>query len=397
MLDSRSFLYQHNLQTVQTVVLLIYAMNHANISSWALLGMTYNIAVRIGCHVDPSRLGLGVVEGEERRRCRAALMMLYTVQNTCLGNITPQNITAEVELPADIDDDKVTASHLEGVDAVEATRSPSKMSYILYRFRLYNIAADICQCAIDEQLADPRTIMALDQRLAKENQEHGSRFSSQNLPLYHIAHYYILQSYTHHLYHVLHRASLNSRDSDGFTVQSQQRCKDSAITILEAHRCLYDTAEFRPYLWYLNGLGSFHAFLALSILIVLANNSNPGKDDVRRLHELIEQSLRHFGRMAARSDVCAKAVAILQRVLGNPTPTRIIPSSVATSESNVLQAGSLYQLPISPTSDSEQNPMITCNWAYNPELEALLFDMAPQQWMAPKSFTWDQWNHTVLI
>jgi hypothetical protein len=264
------------------------------------------------------------------------------------------------------------------------------MSYILYKFRLYNIAADICQCAVEEQLADPRTIIFLDQRLARENQEHTSRFSDQNLPLYHIAHYYILQSYTHHLYLVLHRASLNSPTSDGYPVQSRQRCKDSAIIILEAHERLYRTAEFRSYQWYANGIGSFHAFLAVSILIVLANKSHPAEDDLPRIHELIELCFHRFESMSSRSDVCAKAVVILGRNLGNSTRAETLPSSVATNESNNLQVGSLYQLPITPDSDSEQNPMNTCNWASNPELEALLFDVAPQQWMTPSSFTWDE-------
>ena len=101
-------MYQHNLQTLQTLVLLIYAMNHANIPSWALIGLTWNIAVRIGCHIDPSQLSLEFIESEERRRCWAALMMLYTVQNTCLGNTAPQVVTADVDLPVDIDDDKLS-------------------------------------------------------------------------------------------------------------------------------------------------------------------------------------------------------------------------------------------------------------------------------------------------
>ena len=397
-LTADQFLYQHNLQTVQTLVLLIYAMNHANISSWALLGMTFNIAVRIGLHVDPSRLSLGVVEGEERRRCWAALMMLYTVQNTCLGNIAPQVIAADVDLPADLDDEQLTNSQLEDPKGVNANRAPSKMSYILYKFRLYDIAADICKSAIDEQLADPRTMLKLDQRLANEDQEHNSRFSGQNLPIYHIVHHYILQSYTHHLYLVLHRASLSSEsNADEFVDQSRQRCKLSAITILEAHGRLYETAEFRPYQWYCYGLGSFHAFLAVSILIVLTRKTRSAEDDFYQLHALIEQCINRFESMASRSDVCAKAVVILRKVLANDSwqATRMAPQQAA-SYSNSLHVDSLYQYPISPTSDSEQNPVNTCDWTSNPELEALLFDMAPQQWMAPNSFTWDRWNSTAL-
>lgn len=396
-LAADNFLYQHNLQTVQSLVLLIYAMNHANISSWSLLGMTLNIAVRIGCHVDPSRLSLGTIEGEERRRCWAALMMLYTVQNTCLGNIAPQNITADVELPADMDDEQLTYSPFDSGDAVDKSRPPSKMSYILYKFRLYNIAAEICQCAMDQQLADPRMVLALDQKLANEDQEHTSRFSDQNLPVYHIAHHYILQSYTHHLYLVLHRTSLNSQGAgNNLTVQSRHRCKMSAVTILEAHSHLYWTAEFLPYQWYVNGLGSFHAFLAVSVLIVLSNIMRTLGEDFSGLQALIEQCLQRFESMASRSDVCAKAVVILRRVLGSNNQAATVPPSVALNDSTSLHSGNPYQYPISPTSDSERNAMNNYDWISNPELEALLFDMAPQQWMAPSTFTWDRREYTAV-
>ena len=399
-LTADQFLYQHNVQTVQTLVLLIYAMNHASISSWALLGMTWNIAVRIGCHIDPSRLGLGVVEGEERRRCWAALMMLYTVQNTCMGNIAPQVITSDVELPADKDDDELDNSQLIVSEATEDSPRPSKMSYILYKFRLYKIAAEICQCAIDERLSDQQTIFALDQKLANEEKEHASRFSGQNLPIYHIAHHYILQSYTNHLYLILHRASMNSQNTgDDLVLQSRQRCKMSAITILEAHGYLYDTEVFRPYQWYVHGLGSFHAFLAVSVLIILSLNNTRARDDDDRLqiHTLVEQCVQRFETMANRSDVCARAATILRRALqtGNAAAGPEVDSR-HHSPSSLRKEPSFHQYPISPTSEPERFIPSTYDWNSSPELEALLFDMAPQHWMAPSSFIWDHWNNMAV-
>ena len=396
-LATDQFLYQHNLQTVQTLVLVIYAMNHANISSWALLGMTWNIAIRIGCHIDPSRLGLGIIEGEERRRCWAALMMLYTVQNTCLGNIAPQLITADVELPADRDDDELENRQLVIHESIEDRQGPSKMSYILYKFRLYKIAAEICQCALDQQLSDQQTIFALDQKLASEEHEHTSRFSGQNLPVYHIVHHYILQSYTHHLYLILHRATLNSQsnDDDG-VLQSRKRCKMSAMTVLEVHRHLYETAEFRPYRWYVYGLGSFHAFLAVSVLIVLSSTMRAEDDDCPRFFALIDQCIHRFESMADRSDVCARAVVLLRPVLQNGDAAAAAGPSVGRGGSSSLQKDGFRQYPISPTSEPEHYMTSVYDWTSNPELEALLFDMAPQQWMAPTSFNWDRWTNMAV-
>ena len=295
-------------------------MNHASVSSWALLGMTWNIAVKIGCHIDPSKLGLGVVEGEERRRCWAALMMLYTVQNTCLGNIAPQVIAADVDLPADKDDEELESSQNNGNGAILERFGPTKMSYILYKFRLYKIAAEICQ--LDPELSHQQTIVTLDQKLACEENEHTTRFSSQNLPLYHIVHHFILQSYTHHLYLILHRGSLGSHTSEhSGMLHSRQRCKTSAIKILEVHDQLFETAEFRPYRWYVNGLGSFHAFLAVSVLLVLSSTGSPGQEDSPRLLELVDHGINRFESMADRSEVCKKAVVILRRVMQNSSET----------------------------------------------------------------------------
>ena len=393
-LAADQFLYQHNLQTVQTLILVIYAMNHANISSWALLGMTWNIAIRIGCHVDPSRLGLGIIEGEERRRCWAALMMLYTVQNTCLGNIAPQTITANVELPADRDDDELENGQIIGNETIKDRQGPSKMSYVLYKFRLYKIAAEICQYALNQQLSDQGTILTLDQKLASEELEHASRFSGQNLPVYHIVHHYILQSYTHHLYLILHKASLNSQSTgDDGVLQSRQRCKMSAMTILEAHGLLYETAEFRPYQWYVYGLGSFHAFLAVSVLIVLSSTLRAEDDDCPRLLGLVDNCIHRFESMASRSDVCARAVVVLRRVLQNGNEPAAAGPSIGTDFTSSLQKESFRQYPISPTSEPEHYITSAYDWASNPELEALLFDLAPQEWMALNSFNWEGWNH----
>lgn len=393
-LAADQFMYQHNLQTLQTLVLLIYAMNHANISSWALLGMTWSIAVRIGCHIDPSRLGLGVVEGEERRRCWAALMMLYTVQNTCLGNTAPQIITADVELPTDLDDEQLGLDPLINNETFGSTPKLSKMSYILFKFRLYKIAAEICQSALDEKLAHHKVILSLDQKLANEEHEHTSRFSGQNLPMYHIVHHYILQSYTHHLYLVLHRGSLNVQSTGNDVVpQSRQRCKSSATTILETHGHLYETAEFRPYSWYVYGLGSFHAFLAVSVLIVLSSTTKVANEDSYRLHALVEQCVQRFEVMADRSDVCAKAAVILRRVLQSGMQAGSVHSGGDNNNSAFSQTESLQQYPIS---SPEFNSTISYDWNSNPELEALLFNMAPQQWMAPNAFTWDRWGDTAV-
>jgi hypothetical protein len=95
---------RHNVQSLQALIMLIYAMGHSKEPTWVLfgrlflvfwyslligLGMTYNVAIALACHIDPSTFNLDPIQSEERRRCWAGLMMLYTIQNTALGNPDP--------------------------------------------------------------------------------------------------------------------------------------------------------------------------------------------------------------------------------------------------------------------------------------------------------------------
>nr|KMM65636.1 hypothetical protein CPAG_01982 [Coccidioides posadasii RMSCC 3488] len=48
---------------------------------WVLIGVSHHVAIAIGCHLDPDHFRLGTVEAEKRRRCWAALVILYMRKN----------------------------------------------------------------------------------------------------------------------------------------------------------------------------------------------------------------------------------------------------------------------------------------------------------------------------
>lgn len=330
-LSADSFLWQHNLHTVQALILLVYAISHAHGPSWALLGMTFNITVSVGCHIDPAQLNLDPVESEQRRRCWAALMMLYTIQNTCLGNIAPMKITANVRLPADVDDENVGQEEVPPQISEEFQhRPPTKMSYVLFKFKLYQLASDICQSARGN--ADVNTTLELDARISREEEQHAARFAHlQHLPMYHLAHQRILRNYTDHLRLILHRPYLTPQaaalsggvlDLTDQVSQSRQYCRKSAMAILANHEELYELEDFRPYRWFVYGIASFQAFLAASTLIVLLASENVNDESEQAtIVGVLRRCLLRFERMAARSDVCSKAVPILRRLL-SPSPQR---------------------------------------------------------------------------
>ena len=319
------FLWRHNLHTVQALVLLIYPISHAHGPSWALLGATFNISVSIGCHIDPSQLKLDPVRSELRRRCWAGLMSLYAFQNTYLGNIAPMKLTANVCFPADLDDEKISlrnkAQHpVEGSEQ----KPPSIMSYNLFNFKLFSLASDVHQFA--RYGGDSNALRELERKISEKGRELESRFEDeQQLRIYHLVHRHILNIYMHSLRLVLYRTYVQPHGSlpDGVMLQpqnhvfqSREHCRMSAMTILRDHETLCCIDDFKPYRWFVYSLGSFQAFVAATILVVLLAS----EDDVTAPHriqisEALQSCQARFEQMAARSDLCSKAAAILRRLL----------------------------------------------------------------------------------
>ncbi|OCK74013.1 hypothetical protein K432DRAFT_311556 [Lepidopterella palustris CBS 459.81] len=83
-LEAKCFLWKHNIHTLQALILLCYGTNHTYGNTWAILGLTQNITISLGSHIDPETLGLDLLRSEERRRRWAGIMMLYTIQNTSM-------------------------------------------------------------------------------------------------------------------------------------------------------------------------------------------------------------------------------------------------------------------------------------------------------------------------
>ncbi|KIW78175.1 hypothetical protein Z517_08008 [Fonsecaea pedrosoi CBS 271.37] len=329
-LSADHFMWRHNLQTVQALVLLIYALSHAHGPSWALLGATFNICVSIGCHIDPSQLNLDPVRSEQRRRCWAGLMLLYTIQNTCLGNIAPMKVIANVRLPADVDDDHITMYDNPLLHTDETQPKPlSKMSYILFKFKLYRLASDITN--FTRENGKLSGLFELDAKISREEHEHDARFADpQRLPVYHLAHLYIIKNYTNHLRLILHRPYLpphsSAADSTLYEypeqmLQSRQYCKMSAMKIIDNHEDLCCNDKLKPYRWFVYGLGGYQTFLAASTLVVLLGSEDDSvTSDRADVIYALRKCQARFEQLSPRSDISAKAARILRRTLG-PVPS----------------------------------------------------------------------------
>lgn len=278
-------------------------------------GMTYNIAVAMACHIDPSAFNLDGIQCEERRRCWAGLMMLYTIQNSFLGNPDPNwRVSHPVNLPADANDTDITVSGVH-----PSTPGPTQMTYLLFKFRLYNLAASVCNTISTVSHPTRASIQNLDAEISSAQESWDERYhddtSHSPLPAHHRVHLHILQSYAHQLFLLLHRPFF-AQSIIGLDIpnESQIRCFTSAEALLDIHRSLCEDEEYIPYLWYTYGLGSFHAFHAAAVLAV-ALIMPMYRPQWRKFRRMLEEISGRFEVAKGRSPICSRAGRILRGLL----------------------------------------------------------------------------------
>lgn len=316
-LHADHFLWRHNVNTLQALILLMYGINHTHGHTWSLLGLTYNIAVAIGCHIDPSNFDLNLVECEERRRCWAGLMMLYTVQNTALGSLDLQRIKHEVALPLNADDCDVAASNTS-----TSAKKLTQMSYLLFKFRLYDLSSRVCNHVFGSSHPTYQGVLTLDADIISEQNTWNAKYLSdvidgRTLPVHHIVHLNILYGYSHQLSLLLHRPIVARGEpfyrSDEVS-RSRARCTESAMSLLDIQKLLSDSAEFAPFGWYVRGLGSFHAFHAAVFLVAeIISGKEPQRYE--EIMDAAEKGLATFESMVDQSDICRRAAQVIRHLL----------------------------------------------------------------------------------
>lgn len=330
-LEADHYLWRHNIYTLQTLIILIYGINQTHGQSWALLGTARNIALSLGCHVDPDAFNIGIVPAEERRRCWAGLNMLYTIQNSTLGHLDSSMPSSNVRLPLDVDDDQLSA----GRPIPESFGNrPSQMSYLLLKFSLYDICSRICSNVLGQNgSATAEVITAFDSEIAAQQEGLNLKYLVDTvqspLPDYHAVHLHILFGYSHQLKLLLHRPVLmewvGSRQGLGQVPESvavsRNKCMESSRALVGIYRVLYETDIYAPYQWYTRGLGSFHAFHAAICLVYILRASDDLDPAVSSLvRDDLENTLAVFEKIerGGLSSFCSRATPILRKLLYVP-------------------------------------------------------------------------------
>ena len=314
-LEADHYLWHHNLTTLQALVILIYGINQSHGQSWTLLGLAYHLAIAIGCHVDPTNFKIDVVEREERRRCWVGLTMLLRNQNAAMGNIglPYSNLPSNSRLPVDCNDEDV----LTGVEASLFTLTePTDMTYLLFRFRLFDISAKICDKVLTARDTDLHAIGNLHDQINREQDLWKNRYgqSSRVAPLSteNLLHFNVLLGHSHHLTLLLHRAVIRNPLLDISTYcRSLEICRESSRVLLEIHESFHENPALAPYAWYNRGRGSFHAFHAATTLISVFSSGveQPSGSDS---WQIIQACLARVTVMSSISPLCGNIARILR-------------------------------------------------------------------------------------
>ena len=277
--------------------------------------MTYNVAIALACHIDPDNFSLEPVQAEERRRCWAGLMMLYTIHSSSLGNPDPSRwVLYDVKLPADVNDSSITISGIR-----EASPGPTQMTYLLFKFCLYDLTAKICRETFSTSEPSRTTIQELDLKICQAQATWEKRYLTDStfdaLPTHHAVHLHILHAYSHQLFLLLHRPFF-AQSVMGLDIpnQSQIRCIASAEALLDIHRALSETPSFRPYIWYTNGIGSFQTFHA-TVVLAVALLMPIYEPQYQKFRKALNETLVRFEASAIRSKICQKSAKILRFLL----------------------------------------------------------------------------------
>jgi len=350
------------------------------------------VAVALACHIDPSMFNLDEIQCEERRRCWAGLMMLYTIQSAIMGNPDPTfRTSSSVKLPADVNDTDITLTMIQ-----DPMAGPTQMSYLLFKFSLYNLTNQICRETFSSFEPRHSVIQNLDQQICLAQETWDGRYIAdstfEELPTHHAVHLHILHAYAHQLFLLLHRPFF-ARSILGLEIpnESQIRCIASAEALLDIHRILVTTPEYRLYMWYTNGLGSFHAFHAAAVLAV-ALLMPIYRPQYRKFRGMLEDTLGRFEKMARRSKICEKGSRILRFLLCVffPWIDVFAPANIYSSAPSPNQSLlSIGQSRREGSSDERED------WLGTDQLKLFTERLQPQQWLGPSNIAWVK-NHSLF-
>lgn len=307
------FLVFHDLNTLETLLILVYTISHSEGPEygWALLGAALNISIALRCHVDTQESDC--IERERRRRCWAGVLVLHTHQLLCFRDINLRFLfDMEAKMPLWINDVDIH-EHTITESLQESSSRPTDMSLMKFQVHLFQLSTQICSHITGSDRLNHQTLRQFDDAIGNEQRQWDSLYlvngarSILNTAGY--AHWCILQTYAHQLYLLLHRPFHSSRSSH-FRTDSRDRCVKSGLALLDIHHHFYELPRLNCYRWLVKGAiscNALHGAVALTSCIL-----DMPRDCGRAEHvSAIDAVVRRLKALKDKSPACSNIYPIL--------------------------------------------------------------------------------------
>lgn len=217
-----------------------------------------------------------------------------------------------ITLPADTNDMNILHDRIE-----PAPNHPTQMTYLIYKFQLYQTTSSLIQCLLDgPQKPSEELVLSLEPRIKAERRKWDGRYAHDNdtslLQGHHRVQYHLLLAYSHQLTLLLFRPFLNENSTGNFSQHVQSQCMTSATALLEIHNLFFEDPAFKDFKWYGMGLGSFHAFHGAVVLAAILLKTGDSDSAYHMNRTILDGSIQRFSSLAERSSICARATSVLQ-------------------------------------------------------------------------------------
>ncbi|KAM3450533.1 hypothetical protein MY3296_005996 [Beauveria thailandica] len=388
-LDMDHYLWRHNLTTLQTLLLMIYGIHHSRGQTWTLLGLTYHLALSIGCHVDPTVFSLDEVNCEERRRCWLALMMLLCNQNMSMTGFDLHKMAGSfsIQSPSAV---ASSGECIEEAPSLSAAPGLNSVAYFIRKYRLFQLSSKISNLSAGKQHVNPIALQELDFALQAEQgallqfSDCASATSTVFVNL--------LQCFSHHLMILLHCRVIGDPSRPSHYVWSKQRCWDSARQVLTLHAEFTTSAVFRPYRWYIRGRGAFYAFHAASMLALLASAERESSQ-TSEVRPLLDQCLKSLNLFKTQSQICARSANILSCLMTKSGFADHRAQSTLNSADIARQTPSDESVSSQPAPHGQDLGKRNEPWLAGmetPDFVDLFGNFAPEQWLDSDHVVWQE-------
>ncbi|PNP41501.1 hypothetical protein TGAMA5MH_06602 [Trichoderma gamsii] len=311
-LSQDQFLVHHDLNTLEALLVLIYAICHNEgvERGWTLLGMALNIGIAMRCNADSK--SLGSIETERRRRCWAGILMLHTYQGIVFRDIDMSFLlNIKATMPTEADD-----LDTRGDIILPASSQSSEMSLMKFKIRLFQLTIRICSKLSETKQLDESTLGQFDGAIAGEQQEWDKVYLVDGAPSVldtaSYAHWCILQTYAYQLFLLIHRPFYRSR-SPHFRPTSRDIYLKSSSGLLDIHRQFCQLPRLRSYRWLVHGMTSFNA-LQGAVALASCLFDLPDGLDATAYRQSLEAAVSRMETLQNCSPVCTRAYPILRHL-----------------------------------------------------------------------------------